>query len=1747
MAINWEKIKNRTQEITPVKMNIDWSKMVGGADIQPKEITKEPERISAWDQDRADRLYGDYLKGGYTTEEASQRVKELTGFTPQMIRIVTLPTHLGGGEYKVRDAGELIRTPRGYGDMPTKEQHERDHIISVALGGTSPEEDEQTSRRNLQYLATTEEGRQEGKVSIEQQAINDFVAGRISLPEARTKVATKQQEIKGLIPKPTAGQYVKGFFKGLADVPVSYVKEAVIPTANFLKTLSFFKKPLRPIDEKEDISLIKRFKKEEPALRLKIEEPEKFKKELKEKIKLPTTTVQKLQSAITTATSPQMQQALSNPETTALLGKSVIAKSITGITNYENISIIKKGLGDQFLEATEQEIYDLSLETPELAGFIDSMGFSLSSMVPAIMAGAGIAALPVPGARPAAYAAGGTIAGKMAYNMTVYNITMEYLRMKNAEHVKKTGKKITLEQENRLKADFQDMAKAAGLWEAIPEAIGGVIGFSILTKPLTKMFGRNFATQLLTKVGSVYGEELATETITEMAQTKIRYDAKLPNGKDVDWTSAEDWKAALISVAPMTAAITFATAGAVSFSMKMNILRQELGVKNPNLFNNFAAKIKELGVEVAESEAGFVKIPEKPITKAIPDELAPLKPTKDVKSFKDFYYEEKGLKKVYKPITSQVDDIKVNFESTCVDCKGGTEFVDTQMDKAIEISKTGKWSQKIKPEWTDRLKDQDTSLHLTDEYLIFRESGIENFYKLDIQPKNIIPSMEDFYTQATKAVKEVKPPIMESVKDIIKKRPIEKDDLKIIDSRKYGDAYLTKKGVLNTRKIMEHAEEQGYRAVDFTKDERKAGEKIIKRVIEPELKITEKQIRAYQNLQKVKDREIIRKIIKIKNTAKNKDIGPNQLVRLKEQYNIKEWKNATKAQLEELYKGVLEIEEGAKFLSKAQVKTLEKFGITAYTTKKDAAEILGDITEWKSKGAYILNFFRTIDRKIEITAGKDAEKVKNILTRPRAEAVTKMIKEDVALKKEIRDFIFKELGLKDKKYRALIQRYGEKRMIQSELFKYGEKIVKKAGLKKHREIISIILQETSGPELIKGELSFFSPEQREKFNKLPKKVKQKIKNAVKDIGKHHSKLVKIGETLEESELRLLKETAPKKWEEIIKADKWFRKQYNNLRESTNKVLLEFYHPGSDKIIPYRKDYYTHAQELEKFWSLVTSKGGDISPVLEGLSEFTSPKAKFNPFALERVGSLPFFEDAIKSFEGYLPFVLSNKYITEHIIRHRTVQDILAHSTLKKKNLNMFINSLHKAANSLAGKTNQVDRAIMDNVVGRKTLKLISYFDKKFAANRIIGSVSSALMQICGIPNSVMKNGTIHTAYGLFQQSFSLVMKYNPASESEFLLRRYGVVLTTVPTITEKGAKVLAIPFEVIEENVTRGIWRASFNKTYREGFRGKKLIEKADEITAGLVGSRALGEKALAFESGLLSMPLRFQLEVNTHAQLWKTEVYDNLIKDPVTGKWFKAPGRGILAAVNGSIALFLFNTFFEATLGRTPLPDPIRAVLDAMDLDEWQERLGRIAGEGLSAIPGGQFIANLAPQEFRKKYFGRTEVGIYPGGIPVVSAIRGVFYKKSNGIYDFVLPYGGAQLKRILQGIEGLEKSGSYNKAGKLQFPMTEDQTIRVLLFGKYSTQEAREYFDKARKPLSDRQTIEYFLRTQDGEDPVEVYNDITKERRVKEYKAEIVKELIKKIKQNPQEGFAIIQLWKKEGIIDKNMEKEILEGITK
>lgn len=332
------------------------------------------------------------------------------------------------------------------------------------------------------------------------------------------------------------------------------------------------------------------------------------------------------------------------------LPEQLAAKTISALRGRKGASVVNKDWGSKMIETArvnQEEFVSLitkaygdkkflpGIEITDVAQMPENLAFSGLSMGAGLSSGGLTALLPIPGARVAAWGVGTATAGKVAFEMASYDIMQEYLEFKDAEKKAENlflthlpGKGITLEEENKLKKEFDSLAVKHGLWEAIPEAIGGAVGFGILLKPLTKMVGRVAAVQILSKLVSVYGEELVTETITELGQTQIRKEAGLPDGRDVNWNDPKDWLLAMKSVAPQTFLLTTVLVGAGSTAIKtqeaLDTLKLEVKETDP-LFDKFVAKINELapiGLTIKEvGEGPDVEPTKEKISESIKEKL----------------------------------------------------------------------------------------------------------------------------------------------------------------------------------------------------------------------------------------------------------------------------------------------------------------------------------------------------------------------------------------------------------------------------------------------------------------------------------------------------------------------------------------------------------------------------------------------------------------------------------------------------------------------------------------------------------------------------------------------------------------------------------------------------------------------------------------------------------------------------------------------------------------------------------------------------------------------------------------------------------------------------------------------------------------------------------------------------------------------------------------------------------------------
>lgn len=257
----------------------------------------------------------------------------------------------------------------------------------------------------------------------------------------------------------------------------------------------------------------------------------------------------------------------------------------------------------------------------------------------------------------------------------------------------------------------------------------------------------------------------------------------------------------------------------------------------------------------------------------------------------------------------------------------------------------------------------------------------------------------------------------------------------------------------------------------------------------------------------------------------------------------------------------------------------------------------------------------------------------------------------------------------------------------------------------------------------------------------------------------------------------------------------------------------------------------------------------------------------------------------------------------------------------------------------------------------------------------------------------------------------------------------------------------------------RKIWDAAYLKG--QGLGEKEPGRYADRIAKEIVGGRGIGEVPLAFKDKVLNNTvLMYQLETgNTF----------NRLKDNIKGGQLKK-------LLYYSVAAHAFNLMSKSVTGRSVVLDPYQAAVNAYTSlsDESEkgkaakgilEALGRVIGEGLSQMPGGNAIEQLFPQYGnsilppRNQLFGDADT----------TRVGGSIFDALNA-YN-ALPYGGNQLKKTYEGINTVLKGYKADKSGNVLSTVEQSPVnyLKAALFGSSSLPEVSGYYDNNRTPLSD------------------------------------------------------------------------------
>ena len=581
-------------------------------------------------------------------------------------------------------------------------------------------------------------------------------------------------------------------------------------------------------------------------------------------------------------------------------------------------------------------------------------------------------------------------------------------------------------------------------------------------------------------------------------------------------------------------------------------------------------------------------------------------------------------------------------------------------------------------------------------------------------------------------------------------------------------------------------------------------------------------------------------------------------------------------------------------------------------------------------------------------------------------------------------------------------------------------------------------------------------------------------------------------------------------------DPRIRKIYDETLDMINASRTRNLYPE----IPRRNNYFLHFREMDDTFSKLgipfnpnDIRLKDLPTDINGMTADLKPGQPYFASAHQRMGYKTTY-DLVGGVERYLNSAKNQIYHIDDIQTLRALRNYIADTYGQAKglesldsmteeeavarieevynsHLSTFAKFLNEEANVLAGKTSLTDRGL-EGVIGRRGIQFLDTVNRQVGSNMVGANISSALTNTVSMVQAVAKSNKFDATKAFAQtvsnQIGSIFGKTDGFVENNpMMIRRKGIEkLTKTPweSITDKGYLLMSAIDNVSSEFIAR----TKFNELTRKGMSEQQAHIEADKWASRLLGDRSLGQQPQLYNSKMLGLLTKFQLEVRNQLD---SQFYDTIQEAKVSNedinnrlvRNMKTSAKVGSTFFQLAVLQHLFGQAFESVAGYNPAFDIVEVLAQMFGFDDDEES----EDTPLDNLEQG-FLTLLGDLPYTSAFTG--------GRIPISSALpieQFITGKDSYGNEKsraetlletapyYVLPTGYGQIKKTTQGLGMFSDehpvAGSYTDSGNLRFPIedTPANRVRSAIFGQYASENARDYFDNERKPLKEKQIQEY------------------------------------------------------------------------
>ena len=554
-------------------------------------------------------------------------------------------------------------------------------------------------------------------------------------------------------------------------------------------------------------------------------------------------------------------------------------------------------------------------------------------------------------------------------------------------------------------------------------------------------------------------------------------------------------------------------------------------------------------------------------------------------------------------------------------------------------------------------------------------------------------------------------------------------------------------------------------------------------------------------------------------------------------------------------------------------------------------------------------------------------------------------------------------------------------------------------------------------------------------------------------------------------------------------------------------------------IPRLDNYFLHFRAMEDTFSRLglpfnpnDIRAKDLPTDLNGVTADLKPGQPYFASAMHRKGKRTSF-DMLGGLEKYLTSAKNQIYHIDDIQTLRALRNYVAQTygqahglenldtmsneeaeqrieEVYNSHLSTFAKFLNEEANVLAGKTSLIDRGL-EGVIGRRGITFLDTLNKQVGANMVGFNVSSSLTNFIAPVQAFAKSNKFDFVKAMAQTAANKIGSVfgngdNFAQESPVIIRRKGAerfYRTPYEKVADKGYILMGM----VDDISTELIARTKYNELTRKGMDSQQAHIETDKWVSRLMGDRSLGQQPQLYNSKMLGLFTKFQLEVRNQLD---SQFYDTIQEAKVSteqienGLLRNAKKAAKITSTFAQLAVLqhLFGKAFESVAGYNPSFDIIEALIKTFGWDDEEDDEDTV----LDNIEEG-FLSLLGDLPYTSTLTGgRIPIA---SALPVTELIKGEDqYGNEKSRWDtlgeaapyYLLPGGYGQVKKTMAGMkmfdDELPIAGSYTDSGNLRFPVedTIGNRVQAGLFGQWASENARDYFDNERKPLNEKQTQE-------------------------------------------------------------------------